>query len=92
MDGNALGVGYIGCMCKELVDHVGWDWFSYIASFVFVFFFLIVGYLIWFFFIFFVLITDYFWYYRICNTIDGIKRETKRREREERKRRSHIQL
>lgn len=39
MDGNALGVGYIGCMCKELVDHVGWDWFSYIASFVFVFFF-----------------------------------------------------
>lgn len=62
------------------------------SKFCFHFFFLIVGYLIWFFFIFFVLITDYFWYYRICNTIDGIKRETKRREREERKRRSHIQL
>lgn len=29
---------------------------------------------------------------RIGHTIDGIKRETKRREREERKRRSHIQL
>lgn len=24
MDGNALGIGYIGCMCKDLVDHVGW--------------------------------------------------------------------
>lgn len=62
-------------------------WFSYIEILVFFFFFFNCGRFDWVF--FFVLITDHFWYLRICNTIDGIKRETKRREREKRERGDH---
>lgn len=85
MDGNALG---IGLHCRNACA-AGIEWITLVCGL------RIVGHLIcWFLFIFFFFfgLQIIFAYFRICHTIDGIKRETKRREREERKRRSHIQL